>query len=291
MRILVTGAGGQLGATVTGRFASRADVRGFSRAMLDIADADAVTRVIEAERPDAIINCAAYNDVDGAEDHAMDALAGNSFGVLALARAAARAGATLVHYGSDFVFDGMATTPYTEEDAPSPQSVYASSKLLGEWFAAEAPAHYVLRVESLFGGERRRSSIDRIVGSMREGTPARVFIDRTVTPSYVVDVAEATWRLLTTSGPYGVYHAVNSGATTWHALAQEAARILGVDAELVPVRVRDVQLRARRPQYCALSNEKLAKAGFAMPRWEDALRRYLEPFANQLRDHPANREA
>src|SRR5262245_15854680 len=211
MRILVAGAGGQLGATVTGLFAPRAEVRGFNHTMLDIADADAVTRVVEAERPDVIINCAAYNDVDAAEDHAMDALAGNSFGVLTLARAAARAGATLVHYGTDFVFDGTATTAYNEEDAPRPQSVYASSKLLGEWFAAEAPAHYVFRVESLFGGERRRSSIDRIVSSMRQGAPARVFVDRTVTPSYVVDVAEATWQLLTTSGPYGVYHAVNSG--------------------------------------------------------------------------------
>jgi dTDP-4-dehydrorhamnose reductase len=275
MRILVTGAGGQLGATLTDLFASRCDVRPFTHATLDIADGDAVTRVVTAEQPDVVINCAAYNDVDGAEDHAMDALGGNSFGVLALARAAAAAGATFVHYGTDFVFDGTGTRPYTEEDAPRPQSVYASSKLLGEWFAADAPAHYVLRVESLFGGQRRRSSIDRIAASIREGTPARVFIDRTVTPSYVVDVAEATWTLLTGPAPYGVYHAVNSGDTTWHALAQEVARILGVGAELVPVRVAEVQLRAKRPQYCALSNEKLARAGFAMPTWQDALRRYL----------------
>jgi dTDP-4-dehydrorhamnose reductase len=274
-RILVTGAGGQLGATISERFASRCDVRAFTHATLDIADADAVTRAVTAEQPDAVINCAAYNDVDGAEDHAMDALCGNSFGVLALARAAAAGGATFVHYGTDFVFDGTATRPYTEDDAPRPQSVYASSKLLGEWFAADAPAHYVLRVESLFGGQRRRSSIDRIVASIREGASARVFVDRTVTPSYVVDVAGATWTLLAGRAPYGVYHAVNSGETTWHALALEVARMLGMDPELVPVRVAEVQLRATRPQYCALSNEKLAQAGFVMPTWQDALGRYL----------------
>jgi dTDP-4-dehydrorhamnose reductase len=275
MRVLVTGAGGQLGTSITQLFSSRGEVCPFTHATLDIADAAAVRRAVTTALPDAIINCAAYNDVDGAEDHAMDALRGNSLGVLALARAAADAGATFVHYGTDFVFDGAATRPYTEEDAPRPESVYGASKLLGEWLAAESAAHYVLRVESLFGGQRRRSSVDRIVASIREGTPARVFVDRTVTPSYVFDVAEATWTLLTRRAPHGVYHVVNSGATTWHALAQEAARILHLNAELVPVRVADVQLRAKRPQYCALSNKKLAQAGFTMPSWQDALERYL----------------
>jgi dTDP-4-dehydrorhamnose reductase len=275
MRIIVTGSGGQLGAAISELFSSRAEVRPFTHATLDITDAIAVERTVTAERPDVIINCAAYNDVDRAEEHAMDALGGNSLGVLALARAAAGSGATFVHYGTDFVFDGTATRPYTEEDTPRPESVYGASKLLGEWLAAESAAHYVLRVESLFGGQRRRSSVDRIVASIREGTPARVFVDRAVTPSYVFDVAEATWTLLTRRAPHGVYHVVNSGATTWHALAQEAARILHLNAELVPVRVADVQLRAKRPQYCALSNKKLAQAGFTMPSWQDALERYL----------------
>ncbi len=275
MRILVTGAGGQLGAAIASIYAPRAEVRAFTHATLDIADAAAVARTVAAERPEVVINCAAYNDVDGAEDRAIDALRANAVGVKALARAAAEAGATFVHYGTDFVFDGVSAAPYTEDDPPRPQSVYASSKLVGEWFAADAPAHYVLRVESLFGGERRRSTIDRIVASMRERTPARVFVDRVVTPSYVADVAEATWHLVTSRAPHGVYHTVNSGTTTWHELAKEIAHVLAIDADLVPVRVADVTLRAKRPQYCALSNEKLARTGFAMPPWQDALRRYL----------------
>lgn len=275
MRVLVTGAGGQLGAAIVSSFSSRAEVRPFTHAMLDIGDSAAVARTVAAERPDVVINCAAYNDVDGAEEHAAGALRANALGVRALAGAAAAVRATFVHYGTDFVFDGTASAPYTEGDAPRPESVYASSKLLGEWFAADAPAHYVLRVESLFGGDRRRSTIDRIVASMRDGTPARVFVDRVVTPSYVADVAGATWHLVTTRAAYGVYHTVNGGETTWHELAKEAARILAIDAELIPVRVADVALRARRPQYCALSNEKLSRAGFVMPTWQGALRRYL----------------
>jgi dTDP-4-dehydrorhamnose reductase len=275
MRVLLTGAGGQLGAAITARWSSRADVRPFTHSTLDITDATAVERIVNTERPDAIVNCAAYNDVDGAEDHAVDAIRGNSLGVLALARAATSAGATFVHYGTDFVFDGSAARPYTEEDPPCPQSVYASSKLLGEWFAAEAAPHYVLRVESLFGGERRRSSIDRIVASMREGTPVRVFVDRTVSPSYVFDVADATWHLLSGRAPQGIYHVVNSGVVTWYELAREVSRMLAIDAELVPIPVDEVRLRAKRPRYCALANQKLASVGFHMPRWEDALQRYL----------------
>ena len=134
------------------------------------------------ERPDAVVNCAAYNDVDGAEDHASDAIRVNALAVRALARACADAGAALVHYSTDFVFGGDAERPYSEDDEPAPQSVYASSKLLGEWFAAVATRHYVLRVESLVGGTHRRGSVDRIAAAILHGQPVRAFRDRTVTP-------------------------------------------------------------------------------------------------------------
>ncbi|HEV3486605.1 MAG TPA: sugar nucleotide-binding protein, partial [Vicinamibacterales bacterium] len=152
MRVLVTGAAGQLGSAVASHFASFADVVALGRETLDITRGADVQRAVDAHSPDVIVNCAAYTDVDGAEDDPATALERNAFGVLALARAAAGRGATLIHYSTDFVFDGTASTPYTEEDAPNPRSTYALSKLLGEWFAADAPSHYVLRVESLFGG-------------------------------------------------------------------------------------------------------------------------------------------
>ena len=276
MRIVVTGAAGQLGTAVVQQYQDRAEVIPALRETLDIGDARAVEEFLARERPDAVINCAAYNDVDDAEDHASDALRVNALAVRGLARATASAGAALIHYSTDFVFDGLAARPYTEEDEPAPQSVYACSKLLGEWFAADCSRHYALRVESLFGGAQRRSSVDRIVDTMRKGEPARVFVDRTVTPSYVVDVADATWKLINGAGPSGLYHVVNSGVTTWLDLAKEIGRQLGIEPDLIPVRVADVQMKARRPQYAALSNAKLSGLGITMPTWQDALRRYLQ---------------
>jgi dTDP-4-dehydrorhamnose reductase len=274
-RVLVTGARGQLASALLQEYAGRAEVKGRSREELDITDADAVSACVRADRPDLILNCAAYNDVERAEDDAPGALNVNAFAVRVLARAAAEAGATLVHYSTDFVFDGETTTPYTEEDAPNPRSVYAQSKLLGEWFALEAPGAYVLRVESLFGGAAARSSIDRIVKAIADGDEARVFVDRFVSPSYVVDVSAATRALVEADAP-GLYHCVNGGLASWLGVAQEIARILGraETARLIPVPVADVVLRASRPRFAALSNAKLQRL-VQMPEWQDALRRYL----------------
>lgn len=274
-RVVVTGAAGQLGSTVVAGLAARYDVVSFTRSQLDIAREAEVVDTIAMLAPDVVINCAAYNDVEGAEDAAMDALSGNAFGVLSLARAATAAGATLIHYSTDFVFDGDIDRPYLETDPPKPLSTYGSSKLIGEWFALEAPTAYVLRVESLFGGHPAKSSIDKILAGIENGQPVRVFSDRTVTPSYVADVMAATESLIVERPPYGVYHCVNSGVTTWHGVAIEAARLLKRDAEIVPVLSDAVKLRARRPRYCALSNQKLAEAGIAMPTWQEALARYV----------------
>ena len=180
-----------------------------------------------------------------------------------------------MHFSTDFVFDGTASRPYVEDAPVAPLSVYGQSKLLGEWFARAAPRYYVLRVESLFGGTLPRSSIDRITAAIRAGDEARVFEDRIVSPTFVEDAVAATQALLERQAEPGLYHCVNSGATTWHELAQHIADILGVQPRLVPVRLADVPLRAPRPRYCALSNDKLAAAGVSMPTWQDALSRYL----------------
>lgn len=277
MRYLLTGAGGQLGSAFRARFAARgADLVAVTRAELDLTDAAAVRDTVARVRPGVILNCAAYNAVDQAEGDAPAAFAVNAFAVLELARSVAEYGATLVHYSTDFVFDGTAGAPYLEDTPANPASVYGQSKLVGEWMALSAPGAYVLRVESLFGGPATRSSIDRIVGSLGEGRPTRVFVDRVVTPSYVEDVIDATLALLERRADPGVYHCVNSGVTTWHELGEFVARTIGADPALLePLRVADVPMRAPRPQYCALSNEKLAAAGHRMPSWDDALGRHL----------------
>ena len=275
--VLVVGGAGRLGAAMVNAFADHAVIT-HTRESLDIADASAVCKAVSAASPAIIVNCAAFNDVDGAEDRASEALAVNAFGVRNLARAAETAGATLVHFSTDFVFDGTACEPYGEESTPSPRSTYAMTKLLGEWFALDTPGAYVLRVESLFGTSKgwtgRRGSLDTIVEGIEHGRRINVFTDRVVTPSYVPDVARATQHLMESGAAPGLYHCVNSGQTTWYELAEEVGRLLDARPQLEAVTLDTVQLKAVRPRFCALSNRKLAAAGFMMPSWQDALRRW-----------------
>ena len=270
------GAAGQLGEAIVARFSPQWQTIGLRRADLDLCDAAAVTKRVASLTPWAIVNCAGYNNVDGAEDEAVTALESNAFAVRTLARCASDANATFVHYSSDFVFDGEADRPYREEDAPRPQSVYAASKLLGEWFAADVAAHYVLRVESLFGGvSRRKSSLDRIIDNVTSGAGVRAFTDRVVSPSYVWDIADATAAVLEQRPAPGVYHCVNTGSATWHDLVMEVRRIAGSHAVIEPITTQQVKLRAARPRYCALSNDKLRNVGIVMPSWQDAIVRAL----------------
>jgi dTDP-4-dehydrorhamnose reductase len=275
MRILVTGAAGQLATAIIERFSAHADLLACSRRELDVTDSGAIFERVSAFLPDVIVNCSAYNHVDRAEDDPVAAIDVNAIALRTLGRAAASSGATLVHYSTDFVFDGRTTRPYTEDDEPRPESVYAASKLLGEWFARLAPRVFVLRVESLFGGRVSKSSIDRIIDALREGREARAFTDRTVSPSYVVDVAAATEALIEHGEP-GLYHCVNGGFATWYEVAQEIASQLGRGGRIAPISVGDLPLAAPRPQFAALSNAKLERAGVAMPSWQDAITRHLE---------------
>ena len=279
MRVVVTGARGLLGAAITREFTHGHDVVALDRSRLDVTDSSAVLSVIGRERPDLLVNCAAYNNVDGAEDDPVLALRTNAFAVLALARVAAAAGATLIHFSSDFVFDGETDRPYAEDDEPNPRSVYATSKLLGDWFALEAPRAYVLRVESLFGlagpNGGRRGSLGAIVEGIRRGDEVPVFVDRVVSPSYTPDLARAARALVERDVPPGLYHCVNSGHAKWSEIAERAASLMGVALRMRPVTLESVGLRARRPRYCALSNAKLASAGIEMRPWEEALREFL----------------
>ena len=274
----MTGANGQLAAFIVQAFSDR-QVVALTRSSLDVTDPAAVARTVADVNPTLIVNCAAFNDVDGAESRATDALAINALALRSFARAAEAAGAALVHYSSDFVLNSDRDEPHDEEVRPSPRGVYASSKLLGEWFALEIPRAYVLRVESLFGSPAawtgRRGTLDHIVDGLEQGRDVKVFTDRIVSPSYSKDVAAATKHLVTSDAPAGLYHCVNDGQGSWFDVASEAAAILGIEPRLVAITVDQLPLRVPRPRYCALSTKKLAAAGFTMPTWRDALRRWL----------------
>jgi dTDP-4-dehydrorhamnose reductase len=279
MRIVLTGAAGRLGAALSAEMAAAGyTVLALRRSDLDISDADRVASAVGRLRPDVIVNCGAYNAVDAAEADPSAAFATNALGVSCLARAAQATDALLVHYSTDFVFDGTTLDPYAEDHPTNPLSVYGASKLAGETEARSAPRHYVLRVASLFGGcgvKGQRATVDHIVDNLLAGTGVRALVDRTVSPSYVPDILRATIALVDRHAPYGIYHCVNSGWSTWYELACEVARQLGVPALIEPVMTSDLKAQATRPQYCALSNQKLVAAGIDMPSWQSAIERHL----------------
>ena len=291
MKALITGANGQLGSTFVRVLGKSYEVVGTVRDELDIANDLSVRTVVSEVRPDLILNCAAYNEVDSAERCAEPALAVNAFGVQSLALMASECHATLVHFSTDFVFDGNTSAPYSEDDGPNPQSVYAASKLLGEWFAAQTPRHYVIRVESLFGGvtsltnESRGSSLDFLADALLKNETVRAFTDRVVSPSYVNDVVDATSEILTRELSSGLYHCVGSGCASWVDIVTALASQLETEAPIQKITLENIDLPAKRPKFSALSNKKLADAGVAIPSWQDAVRRYANERLTYISKH------
>jgi len=277
MRIVVLGAGGQLGQVIADRASARGhSVVAWTRAEADITKPVALAGLISLARPEVIFNCAAFSRVDEAEDDACGAFAVNALALRDLARLARLLNFVLVHYSTDFVFDGRDVAP-SESHATNPRGVYATSKLVGEWFAAESPAHYILRVESLFGGPGGKGSVDTLLDGLLAGCEVRAFADRTVSPSFVGDVADASLTLVERRAPFGLYHCVNSGQTTWVDLARLMARLVGrAESLVVPVNMAGLTMRVPRPLNAALSNAKLLGAGISMPGWRDAIEEYVK---------------
>ena len=279
MGVVVTGAAGRLGRVLCSELISAGyDVLPLERSELDICSADQVTAVIQRIRPEIIFNCAAYNAVDGAETNRGTAFAVNARGPALLGNAAQAVGGLFVHFSSDFVFDGDGAVPYTERHPTHPLNVYGRSKLAGEVGARQVPRHYILRVSSLFGGagaNGHRATVDYIVDSLVAGTTVRAAVDRTVTPSYAPDVAQAILAMIRDRVPYGTYHCASATATTWYELAREVARQLGSNTRIEPVHAADLKSIAPRPRACALASDRLASRGILMPTWESAVRRHL----------------
>ncbi len=275
LRILVTGAGGQLGQVLVRELRRGGhEVAALTRAALDLTDRAQVQERVGKLRAQAVVNTAVFG-VEESEDDPKAALAVNAFAVRALAEACRASEATFVHFSSDFVFDGATSSPYRETDRPNPLSVYGATKLLGEIYAQGVPRHFVLRVESLFGIREGKSTIDRMCMEVRAGKTVSAFYDRTVSPAFVDDVAAATRRLLEGKAAPGVYHCVNAGFTTWHELAVELVRQLGSASNVVPVSADGLASKVVRPKFAALSNEKLANLGIELPGWQSALGRAI----------------
>jgi dTDP-4-dehydrorhamnose reductase len=308
MRTLVLGANGQLGRDLVPRLPG--EVLPVTRADLDLDRPETITACLARTRPDVVVNCAAYNLVDRAEDEPEAAFRTNAWGVRALAVACRAAGALLVHISTDYVFglDTDRTTPLTVDDPPGPVSVYGLSKLAGEYLVRSlCPRHLVVRTCGLYGvwgsGGKGGNFVETMLRLAGQGKPLRVVADQTCTPTYTADLAD-TLAALVRAGATGQHHVTNAGQTTWHEFAATIFELTGVSADLSPISTTEFGAKAARPRWSVLDNSRLDAVGVHRPRpWREALAAYLaeraakaagqkshNPGADPLDDPPNHRK-
>jgi dTDP-4-dehydrorhamnose reductase len=273
VKIVVTGAGGMLGSDVV-RAAEfvKHDVAGFTHSELDIGDRAAIERALFQERPEVVINCAAYTDVDGAEEDLDGAMEVNAEGAANVAAAANEIGAKVIYPSSDYVFDGYKSEPYVESDEPRPQSIYAQSKLAGEHETAEAnPRHFIARSAWLFGASGR-NFVETMLSLARDHGEVVVVRDQVGCPTYTAHLADALVRLAG-SEAYGIHHLASQGECSWFEFAQEIFRQADVECRVMPCTSDEFGRPAPRPSYSVLGTER-ADAIY-LPHWKEGLASYL----------------
>jgi dTDP-4-dehydrorhamnose reductase len=273
VRVIVTGAGGQLGQDLL-RLLNTQEAVGLTHADLDIADAAAVDNAVAAHRAEVVINAAAWTDVDGAESDEAGAMAVNRDGAANFAAACARHNAALVHVSTDYVFDGTSTAPYDEDAPVAPQSAYGRSKAEGERavLAAGGP-FYVVRTAWLYGAGGR-NFVRTMAGLARGDKPVTVVDDQHGAPTWTRDLADGLLELVDTRPAPGIYHATSGGETTWFDFARAIFSEVGADPQRVqPVPTSAFPRPAPRPAYSVLSAKRWVSAGLTpLPDWRDALK-------------------
>ena len=274
MRVLVTGAEGQLGHDLLAAFADD-DVWGSDQAELDVTDEPSVIAAVADFAPDLVVHAAAFTAVDACESQPDTAWKVNAVGSWWVARACALAGAAMVYVSTDYVFDGLAGRPYTEFDQTSPTSTYGRTKEAGEQLVrATLAEHYIVRtswVHGAVGGNFAKTML-RLA---RERGAVAVVDDQTGSPTFTFDLAPAIRRLATT-GRYGTYHITNSGHCTWFEFARAVFDEAGVDVELTPTDTATFGSPAPRPPFGVLDNRLARLVGMApLPEWRTSLRRLL----------------
>jgi len=273
VKLLVTGAAGMLGRDVMLAAGNAGhDVVGYGRAELDVTDPAALGRKLDLERPDIVVNCAAWTDVDGAESAEEAAFAVNGAGAGNVAAAAAKVEARVVHVSTDYVFDGAKGAPYVESDQPAPLSAYARTKLAGEEaVAAASKRHFIVRSAGLFGigGRNFVETMLRLAEAQNEVTVVR---DQVGSPTYTWHLAYGIVRLIE-GIEYGIHHMAASGQCSWYEFAREIFEQAQVECRVLSITSEEFGAAAPRPAFSALVSQR--EHAIRLPSWQDGLAGYL----------------
>ncbi|MBU0690995.1 dTDP-4-dehydrorhamnose reductase [bacterium] len=282
-KIIIIGADGQLGTDLMIELEKRNDLQsvGSTIADLDVTDFEGVRKRLTAEAPDIVVNTAAYHRVDEVETNAAKAFLVNVEAVFNMAKVCGELNCALAHFSTDYVFGGPPEEmPYIESDCPRPESIYAVSRLAGEYVIEPyCEKHFVIRSCGLYGhaGPMGKSSnfVETMLKLAQSGKPIRVVNDQRCTPTFTRHLAQKVIELVT-SDKYGLFHMTNTGDCTWYEFAKKIFELAGVEADLSPCTTAEYPTPAKRPAYSVLDNMALRNHGFAdLPHWHDALAEYL----------------
>jgi dTDP-4-dehydrorhamnose reductase len=276
LKILLIGSQGQVGWELARRLPALGTVTATDRTTLDLSDREAIRHAVREANPELIVNAAAYTAVDKAESEPALAMRVNGEAPGVFAEEAKRSGALLVHYSTDYVFDGEKQGAYVETDAPHPVSAYGRSKLAGEFaIAASGCRHLILRTCWVYG-PRGRNFLLTILKAARERPELKVVDDQFGAPTSSSAIAEATKQAIAAGRGQGIYHLSAAGRTNWHGFAQTIVEAAGLKTPIKPIPSSDYPTPARRPRNSVLDNSRLKKDfGIALPDWRDGLREVL----------------
>jgi dTDP-4-dehydrorhamnose reductase len=290
MKTLLIGADGQLGTDLTKIYPAE-ELIPLTIEDLNVCDYDGVRRIFGEHRPEAVINTAAYHRVDECEEYPDRAMPVNALAVRNLALACKEIDAILVHFSTDYVFDGELARPYTEEDTPRPESAYAVSKLAGELYVRYLyEKHFVMRLCGLYGVvgsmEKGTNFVETMLKLAGEGKDISVVSDQILTPTYTRALAPVIKALVETRR-YGLYHMTSEGGCSWYEFAAAIFELSDLQPNLTPTTSDVYKTPAKRPSYSVLENANLKKIPgmLPMPHWRDGLKEYLEERKVYRRDH------
>ena len=275
MKVLITGADGQLGLAFQEEL-KRRNIDFFPTDIVscDITKKDQVDYLISRQKPTVLLNCAAYNLVDEAEDNPDIAFSINSKAVEILVKACKDNGIFFVHYSTDYVFDGTKNTPYIEEDTPNPINIYGRSKHKGEKIACETSKDYLVFRTSWMYGKGKQNFLYKLKQWAKEEKTLRISSDEVSVPTYADDIVMATLAGLK-QGKRGLYHLTNSGHASRCELAEYFLKRAGIDKQIIPVPSASFKQKAKRPLFSAMSNAKLCREfNISLPPWQDGIERY-----------------